>query len=181
MYTQINCLDSAAICIQRLINTTPKYQVYGSNDTSCKLYFHKLHKSWKRGEVPPTVRYQAYTQDPKLCVVKTLDGCKSGTEGWRSGEECSQLLLSLVNPHKPAVYFTISSWLKNVLRKAGIDIGTLKAHSIRFASTSKADLSGAPTEEILKQWCWSNKSTWKKFYNKSIIQEGQLFQAMVFK
>ena len=76
---------------------------------------------------------------------------------------------------------TISGWLKNVPKKAGIDISTVKAHSTRSASTSKADLSGAPIEEILKQDCWSNKSTWQQFYNKNIIQEGQLFQEMVFK
>ena len=43
------------------------------------------------------------------------------------------------------------------------------------------DLSGAPIEEILKQGCWSDKSTAQKFYNKSIIQESQLFQEMLLK
>ena len=95
-------------------------------------------------------------------------------------KECSQLLLSFVNPNKPIVSSTISEWLKNVLKKAIIGISTFKAHSTRSASTSKVDLSGAPIE-ILKQGCWSNKPTWRKFYNKSIIQEGQLFQEMVFK
>ena len=76
---------------------------------------------------------------------------------------------------------TISGWLKNILKKAGIYVSTFKAHSTRSASISKPDLSGAPIEEILKQGCWSNKSTWKKFYNKNIIQESELFQEMLFK
>ena len=151
------------------------------NDTSYKFHFHKLHKSWRRGKAPPTISYQAYTQDPNLSVVKTLDECISRTQGWRSGEECSQLLLSFVNPHKPAMSSTISSWLKNVLKKKGIDISTFKAYSTRSASTSKADLSGAPINEILIRGSWSYKSTWQKFYNKNIIQECQLFQEMVFK
>ena len=109
-----------------------------------------------------------------FCVLKTLDEYISRTEVWRSGEDCSQLLLSFVNPHKPVVSTTFSGWLKNVLKKAGIDISTFKTHSTRSASTSKADLSGAPIEEILKRGVgWSNKSTWQKFYNKSIIQESQ--------
>ena len=91
------------------------------------------------GLKPHQVSYQAYTQDPNLCVVKTLDEYISRTEGWRYGEQCSQLLVSFVYPHKPVVSSTISGWLKNVLRKAGIDIGTFKAHSTRSASTSKAD------------------------------------------
>ena len=36
--------------------------------------------------------------------------------------------------------------------------------------------SSAPIEEILKQRYWSIKSTRQKFCNKSIIQEGRLFQ-----
>ena len=123
------------------------------NDISYKFYFRKLHKSWRWGKTPPTTSYQAYTQDPNLCVVKTLDKYISCTEAWRSGEEGSQLLLSFVNPHKPVVSSTISGWLKNILKKAGIDISTFKAHSTRSASTSKADLSGVPIEEILKQGC----------------------------
>ena len=77
----------------------------------------------------------------------------------------------------------ISGWLKKVrrMREAGININTCKAHSTRATSTSKIDLSGAPIEEILKRDCWSNKSTWQKFYNKNIIQEGQLFHELVFK
>ena len=77
------------------------------NEISYKFYFHKLHKSWRRGKVPPTFSYQAYTQDPNICVVRTLDGYISRTQGWRSGEDCSQLLLSFVNPNKPVVSSTI--------------------------------------------------------------------------
>ena len=62
------------------------------NDMSYKYYFHKLYKRWRRGKAPPTISCQAYTQDPNLCVVKTLDEDISHTEGWRSGEESSQLL-----------------------------------------------------------------------------------------
>ena len=56
-----------------------------SNDISYKFYFHKLHKSWRRGKAPSTVSYQTYTQDPNLCVVKTLDEYISRTEVWRFG------------------------------------------------------------------------------------------------
>ena len=64
------------------------------NNTSYKLYFHKLHTSWRRGKASPKVSYQEYTQDPNLCVVKPLDEYISRTE---VGEECSQLLLSFAN------------------------------------------------------------------------------------
>ena len=87
------------------------------NGISYKFYFNKLHKSQRRGKAPPKISYQAYIQDPNPCVVKTLDEYISRTEGWRSGEECSQLILSFINPHKPVVFSTISGWLKNILKK----------------------------------------------------------------
>ena len=91
---------------------------------SYKFYFHKLRKSQRWGKAPPTTSYHAYTQDPNLCVAKTLDKYISCTEGWRFEEECFQLLLNFVNPHKPVVYSTILGWLKNVLKKAGVGIST---------------------------------------------------------
>ena len=33
----------------------------------------KLHKSWKKGKSPPSVSFFAYTEDPRMCVVKCLD------------------------------------------------------------------------------------------------------------
>ena len=99
------------------------------NDMFYKFYFHKPHKSCRRSKASPTISYQANTQDPILYVVTTLDEYISRTEGWRSGEECSQLLPIFLNPHKPLVSSTISGWLKNVLKKAGIDISTFKADS----------------------------------------------------
>ena len=164
--------DSRASSLQHL-----NIKFMARNSMPYKVYFHTLHKGWRRGKAPPTILYQTYTRDPNLCVVKTLDEYISRTEGWRSGKECSQPLPSFVNPHKPVVSSTISDWLKNV-KKTGISISTFQAHSTRSASTSKADLS----EKILKRGgCSSKKSTWQKFYNKSITQEGQLFQEMIFK
>ena len=57
---------------------------------------------------------------------------------------------------------------------------TFKAHSTRFASTSKAGLQGASIDDILKQGSGSNESTWQRFYNKNIVEEGQIFQEMIF-
>ena len=89
----------------------------------------------------------------------------SRTQGWRFGEECSQLFLSFINLHKPVVSSTISGWLKNVLRKAGIDMSKVLSRLIQL---DQHLIRGAPIEEILKRGCWSNTSTWQKFYNKNI-------------
>ena len=46
-------------------------------------YFTKLHKSWRRGQPPPELTYQAYTDDHSLCVVKTLQRYLEITGEWR--------------------------------------------------------------------------------------------------
>ena len=59
---------------------------------------------------------------------------------------------------------TVSGWLKNILMKSGVDTGAFNAHSTKSVSTSKAALSGASIEDILKRGSWSNKSTWQRFF-----------------
>ena len=56
---------------------------------------------------------------------------------------------------------TISRWLKEMLRMAGINNFT--AHSTRAASTS-----AAKSKDILKAGNWSRESTFNRFYNKTI-------------
>lgn len=62
---------SAALLVSAIQHLNVKFMA--RTDTSYTFFFNKLHKSWKRGKAPPTVTYQAYTQDETLCVVKALD------------------------------------------------------------------------------------------------------------
>ena len=50
---------------------------------------------------------------------------------------------------------------------SGVDVGIFKGHSNRSASTSKAALSGFSAPDILERGCWSNSSTWQKFYKQT--------------
>ena len=151
------------------------------NGTSYVFYFNKLHKSWKRGKAPPCITYQAYSDDPDLCVVEALNEYINRTQEWRKDSERSQLLLGTVKPHKPVVSSTISGWLKKLMARAGINTEIFKGHSTRSASTSKARSVGVPLEEILKRGSWSSSNTWHNFYNKDIVQEGKCFQDLVYR
>ena len=119
-----------------------------------EIYFNKLHKSWRKGKAPPAVTYQGYTQDESLCVVRTFDEYIARTVKWRSREEHSQLSVSFIHPHKPGVSSTVFGLLEPTLMKSGVDTGTFKAHSTRYASTPKAGLQGTSIEEILKRGFW---------------------------
>ena len=65
---------------------------------------------------------------------------------------------------------TISGWLKTILIKSGINTSTFKDHSTRSTSTCKLGLQGPSIDDISKRGSWSNKRTWRRFYNKNIVE-----------
>jgi site-specific recombinase XerD len=67
--------------------------------------------------------------------------------------------LLYIKPVGPITKDTISRWLKNVMSRSGIDINTCSAHSVRAASTSKANANLVPVDNILKVAGWSNAET----------------------
>jgi len=52
--------------------------------------------------------------------------------------------------------------------RSGIDVHTYTPHGVRAAATSKAKAMMVPLSDILKTAGWSQKSTFSKFYNKTI-------------
>ena len=134
--------------------------------------FGKLHKAWRKGKSPPSLKVYSFEEDTKFCVIATLEQYLKRTKVWR-GKDKSQLLLSFVKPHNPVVSSTISGWIKNVLREAGVDTKIFRGHSTRSASTSKAGLAGLSVTVI------SNTSTWQRFYNRQVESSAEKYQNKV--
>ena len=63
---------------------------------------------------------------------------------------------------------TVSRWIKEILKKTGVDVDVFKGHSTRSASTSKACLSGISVDDILSRGSWLNESNRQKFYHKQV-------------
>ena len=59
--------------------------------------------------------------------------------------------------------------MKNTLQLAGIDINVFTSHSTRTASAPKAKSIGVSLAYINKVAGWSNRKTFRQFYNKNII------------
>ena len=150
-----------------------RFMAKGTN--SYMFTFGKLHKAWRKGKSPPSLKVYSFEEDTKLCVVATLEEYLKRTKVWR-GKDKSQLLLSFVKPHNPVVSSTISGWIKNVLREAGIDTKIFKGHSTRSASTSKAELTGLSVTDILERGSWTNASTWQRFCNRQVEPSGEKYQ-----
>ncbi|KAL9964723.1 hypothetical protein ACROYT_G028403 [Oculina patagonica] len=70
---------------------------------------------------------------------------------------------------------TISRWIKIAMITSGIDVGVFKPHSTRAASTSKANACQVPIDVILKAASWKGDCTFRKFYNKPIVDNVSCF------
>ena len=46
--------------------------------------FHKLTKSWRKGRPPLSVKFCAYRENPKLCIVQAIESCLQVTQAWRN-------------------------------------------------------------------------------------------------
>ena len=140
--------------------------------------FNKLTRVCCRSKSEPTLNFHEFEQDKSLCIVSLLDTYIEGSKPWKQDQQKGQLLLSFVKPHKEVLKSTISGWIKEILKQSGINVEHFKAHATRSASSSKAQMSGLPVEQILKIGNWSSKSTWQKFYNKN-IEKDKIFEQAV--
>lgn len=80
----------------------------------------------------------------------------------------TQLFLSW-QTKAPVSKQTISRWLKQILRIAGINTDQFSAHSYRGAGVSTAYKHGATIPQILNAGDWTNVGTFKTYYNNPDI------------
>ena len=111
------------------------------------------------------IKFTRYHVQNKLCVVDTLDCYLDRTSKFRKS---NQLLLCYAKPHGPAAKGTISRWVKEIMKAAGVNVEIFKPHSTRSAATSAAKAAGVPIDEIFKTAGWRSSSVFGKFYNKPL-------------
>ena len=80
--------------------------------------------------------------------------------------------------YKEVSKFSLTGWVKTVLRKAGIGTSQFKTHSCRSAAISKAKAMDISLEGVLTRGQSSVESTWQKHYHKA-IQRNETFETAV--
>lgn len=133
------------------------------NDQGCVIVIQEKLKHTRKGYNQSALELTTL-EDQKLCVVQTMKDYIAKTGPIRGEEE--QLLLSFVKPHKPVSHDTVSRWMKNVLSDSGIE--DFAPHSFRGAAASAMARGGVSLAEIMKKAGWSNASTFRKFYFRSV-------------
>lgn len=131
-------------------------------------------KTSKRGACQPLLELPFFEENLKVCPASTLAHYLNVTKSKRG--HVKELFLSLSkNKCKAVGKQTLSNWVKSVLADGGVDTGIFTAHSTRHASTSTAKRLGINIEAVLKTAHWSVESTFAKFYDWPLIDDGADF------
>lgn len=118
------------------------------------------------------VKIPGFSKDRRLCVVTVFKEYLKRTKNIRTGEK---LFVSTISPHKEVSRDTISRWLRGILQQAGINTQIFKPHSTRMAATSKAVGLHVPVSTVIRTAGWSRDCTFRKFYNKPIVENNDTF------
>lgn len=152
------------------------HDIVNTRDTVC---VKDILKTSRPGKNSIAISFQAFPENEGLCVYSTLKEYISQTDEYRKALNTSKLFISHGQPFKAVCSSTISRWLKETLKLAGIDTTIFKGHSYRSASTSKADDLGVSVDVILRAANWASTGTFSKYYKKKICDDGAFAQAVL--
>lgn len=116
-----------------------------------------LTKKRKAGAPVRECFYASFAKDNCLCVVQCLKAYGEATKNHRRirPDIPTPLFLSYIQPHKPVTSQRIAHWIKDSLKRAGMD-------------TSAAASGGLHITDVLKAADWSWESTFKQFYYRPV-------------
>lgn len=143
-----------------------------------RVVFHVNHLNFKQARrtiVVPPLTFPALDEEPALCIVRTVRACLREYEGVRGTN--TALFLSSIKPHAAISRDTLTRWVGGLLARAGVNMDTYTAGSVRAASTSAALRRGLPLDQVLKLGGWSNEHTFKRFYLKPLSTDEEVGQA----
>ena len=150
------------------LSTLRTNDMFWSTDNSTVVFrLSQVLKHTKKGSLG-TISLQAFPQDPRICVIKTLRAYLSRTAEIRD-KNSGALFISTRPPFQAATTTTIARWAKESLANSGIDVSLFTAHSVRGATTSKMSSLSIPVQEIMKKAAWKNESVFQKFYKKPLL------------
>nr|CAI5817384.1 unnamed protein product [Callosobruchus analis] len=134
-------------------------------------------KTSGRNRVQPCLQLPYYKNDARLCPVLNLKCYITMTQSLRDGEDF--VFISHQRPYRRVTKNSISRWIKDTLRKAGINTEIFKPHSTRHAATSAALKKGVQVETILKAAGWTQANTFARFYHRRVVDQSAFATALL--
>lgn len=127
-----------------------------------------LIKTSKPGKSQPELSLPFFKEKPKLCAATAILEYIDFTKDLRQPSN-KNLLIATRKPYNDASAQTIGHWIKNLLKKAGIDTEQFSAYSTRHAAVSAALNKGVDVATIRRTAGWTEQSQmFAKFSNKPI-------------
>ena len=165
---KLNMLLLLATCsrLQR-VHSIKRNNVCFEIDGSVVIRIDELQKHSTRGKSLETLTLLPFDNDKGVCVVKVLKEYLNRTKDISNSDD--KLLCSFCPPHKAVGIQTIGRWTRTIMSESGIDIDIYKAHSTRSASASALACAGTPIGDILKKGAWTDESTFKQFYLRTMV------------
>ena len=98
-----------------------------------QIAFPSLLKQTRPGKNLKPATLKSYNTDLKICPVNVLQSYIDKTKDIRRNE--TKLFISFLKPHKPVGVKTISRWIKESLKTAGVNVEHYQGHSLRSAGS----------------------------------------------
>ena len=167
-------LASARRCseLQALGRSSPHIQ-FNSKGVSLCTVLGFLPKTANPKHIGENIVLPYNTQDPELCVVRTLKHYVKVTNARMRKENVHHDRLFVCYGHrnrsKPVNIRTISGWIVKIIEAAyaasGKSLGSkVRAHSTRGQATSRALFNGASFQDVMKAADWRCQSTFISHY-----------------
>ena len=93
-----------------------------------QIAFPSLLKQTRPGKHLKPATLKSYKTDLKICPVNVLQSYIDKTKDIRRNE--TKLFISFLKPHKPVGVKTISRWIKESLKTAGVNVKHCQEHSL---------------------------------------------------
>ena len=136
-------------------------------ETSWEFALDTHVKTSRPGHKGRKIHLQAFHENPKICIVRTLENYVQRTKDIRASRK---LLVSYVAPHKAIGSQSVSRWLTQALHAAGVPLH-YTGHSTRGASTLAAANAGLSVAEIMEAADWASSRTFERFYHRETSQD----------
>ena len=130
-------------------------------------YIRQILKTTRPTFHQSPIDFRSYPLRDSICPVKNMQAYLSRSFKLRG--PFVKLFISHKEPHHPVTVSTISRWVKETLKLAGMNTEIFSSHSTRSAAASKAKSLGLSMAEINRAAGWSNSRTFAHHYNKPII------------
>ena len=137
-------------------------------DDKCIFFIRTVLKQSRPGFHQEPLDFKIYPQNESLCPVANIRAYLEATKNLRGDQ--TGFFISYVPPHKTVTSSTIARWVASFLRDSGINTTVFSTHSTRSASSSKSLKNGLSLADIGKAAGWSRKSTFRKSYNRPVIE-----------